>query len=82
MRSENKISQDQLIRRLSKRMKYPIGVNHFAVLIHGWLKKKPDQAPDVSTMRVRKSRDGYLWFNPREVEDLSRYAGYDLTRDP
>ena len=82
MKPENKISQDLLIRRLSQRMNYPIGINHFAVLIHGWMRRKPMEAPDVTTLRVRKNRDHYLWFTPREVEALSAYAGYDLTRDP
>lgn len=81
MKDEKKIPQAVLIERLSKKMNYPIRVNHFAVLVHGWMKRRPREAPDVTTLRVRRNRSGYLWFNPREVEDLSAYAGYDLTRD-
>lgn len=81
MKAEKKIPQAVLIERLSKKMNYPIGVNHFAVLLHGWMKRRPMEAPDVTTLRVRKNREHYLWFNPREVADLSKYAGYDLTRD-
>ena len=81
MRENKKISQAVLIERLSKKLHYPIGVNHFAVLMSGWMKKRPEQAPDVSTLRVRKNREGYVWLKPSEVADLSTYAGYDLTRD-
>ena len=81
MSTDKKISQSVLIERLGKKMQYPIGVNHFAVLMSGWIKKRPDQAPDISTLRVRKTRDGYVWLKPSEVADLSKYAGYDLTCD-
>ena len=81
MKKENKISQAVLIERLGNKMRYPIRENHFAVLMSGWMKKKPDQAPDVATLRVRKNRDGYVWLKPSEVADLSTYAGYDLTAD-
>ena len=81
MRENKKISQAVLIERLGKKMHYPIGVNHFAVLMSGWMKKRPDQAPDVATLRVRKNRDGYVWLKLSEVADLSVYAGYDLTTD-
>ena len=81
MSKEKKISQAVLIERLSKKLRYPIGVNHFAVLMSGWMKKRPEQAPDVATLRVRKNRDGHVWLKPTEVADLSTYAGYDLTRD-
>ena len=81
MKAENKISQAVLIERLGNKMHYPIRVNHFAVLMSGWMKKRPDQAPDVATLRVRKNRDGYVWLKPSEVADLSTYAGYDLTAD-
>ena len=81
MRAENKISQAVLIERLGKRLNYPIGVNHFAVLMSGWMKKRPEQAPDVATLRVRKNREGYVWLKPSEVADLSVYAGYDLSTD-
>lgn len=81
MNENKKISQAVLIERLGKKIHYPIGVNHFAVLMHGWIKKRPEQAPDITTLRVRKNREGYVWLKPSEVADLSVYAGYDLTRD-
>ena len=81
MKNDKKIFQAVLIKRLSKRLNYPLGVNHFAVLMSGWMKKKPDQAPSVATLRVRKNRDGHVWLKPSEVADLSVYAGYDLTTD-
>ena len=81
MKVENKIPQILLIERLSKRLNYPITNAHFAVLMHGWTKKRPDQAPPFSTLAMRKKKDGFTWLTTREVEDLSRYAGYDLSYD-
>ena len=81
MNNDKKIAQDVLIERLGKRLNYPVTRAHFAVLVHGWSRKHPDQAPLFATLRYRKKREGYLWFNPTEVQDLSAYAGYDLTQD-
>ena len=81
MKPESKIPQQLLIERLSRKLNYPIGVNHFAVLVHAWMKKYPDATPEVGTLRARKCNDGYLWFKPDEVAALSHYAGYDLTQD-
>ena len=81
MKDEKKIPASTLIKRLSQRLHYPVTNAHLAVLVHGWSKKHPTQAPLFSTLRVRKKREGYLWFNPQEVRDLSVYAGYDLTED-
>ena len=80
MKTSNKIPLTELAMRLGKRMNYPIGMNHLAVLIHGWRKKRPKEAPAHGTLRERKRKDGYPWLTPREVEDLSAYAGYDLTQ--
>ena len=81
MNPEKKIAQAVLIERLGKRLNYPITNAHFAVLVHGWSRKHPEQAPLFATLRNRKKREGYLWFSPNEVRNLSAYAGYDLTHD-
>ena len=81
MNNEKKIAQAVLIERLGKRLNYPITRAHFAVLVHGWSRKHPEQAPLFATLRIRKKREGYLWFSPSEVQNLSAYAGYDLTED-
>ena len=81
MKQSKKIPLDILIERLGKRLDYPVTNAHLAVLIHGWHKKHPDQAPCFETLRIRKKRDGVTWFTQQEVRDLSDYAGYDLTSD-
>ena len=81
MKTENKTSAKTIIDRLGKRLDYPITNAHLATLVHCWTKRHPDQAPSFSTLRQRKSTDGFLWFRPQEVKDLSDYAGYDLTKD-
>ena len=81
MIQDQKIPQSVLIQRLAKRLNYPVTIAHFAVLMHGWAKQHPEQAPLVGTLRMRKHNDGFLWFKPPEVADLSLYAGYDLTSD-
>ena len=81
MKQEKKIPMTVLIERLGKRLHYPVTYAHFGVLMHGWGKHRPDEAPEFSTLRYRKRRDGFLWFTAQEVVNLSRYAGYDLTSD-
>lgn len=80
MRADNKISQAELIRRLSRQMNYPIEVKHFAVLMHGWMRRRPELAPDVHTLFMRKKNNGYVWLTAEETASLSAYAGYDLTK--
>ena len=81
MKENNKITQDVLIERLGKRLDYPVTNAHFAVLVHGWAKKHPEQAPSIHTRIARKRVSGELWFTLGEVIRLSAYAGYDLTKD-
>ena len=81
MKSDKKIPLTTLVLRLGTAMNYPIGMNHLAVLIHGWMKRHPDQAPLFSTLSMRKRKDGYPWLTEKETAFLSRYAGYDLTKD-
>ena len=81
MRKEKKIPATVIIERLGKRLNYPINRAHLATLVHCWTKKHPDEAPTFGTLRIRKKRDGFLWFSAQEVRDLSAYAGYDMTED-
>ena len=81
MRTEKKTTQAVLMERLTGKLDYPIGVNHFAVLLHGWMRKHPKDAPTIQTLSARKRKDGFVWLSPREVTSLSAYAGYDLTTD-
>lgn len=74
-----KIPLTTVAERLGRAMNYTIGMNHLAVLIHGWAKRHPDEAPTFSTLSMRKKKDGEAWLSRRELSDLSRYAGYDLS---
>ena len=79
MREEKKISFWEITRRLSEVTGYTYTIGNIAVLMHGWTKKHPEQAPGVARLRVRKLRDGYGWLNPSELAHFSAYVGYDLT---
>ena len=78
MKKEKKIPMTSLVERLGVALEYPIGMNHLAVLIHGWTKNHPEQAPTYATLRIRKHRDGFAWLKADEVQNLSKYAGYKL----
>jgi len=78
MKEEKKIPLTEIAKRLGRAMHYPIGMNHVAVLMHGWAKKHPEQAPTFSTLSMRKKKDGFAWLKPEEIVFLSAYAGYDL----
>ena len=81
MTQDNKTPLTTLCERLTRHVGVPIGRNHLAVLMHGWTKKHPEQAPDFHRLSMRKKNDGFAWLNPRELRFLSNYAGYDLTHD-
>lgn len=78
MKQSNKIPLSLIRERLSKAIDYPLGNNHIAVLVHGWMRRHPEQAPDVSTLRKRKNKDGFTWLTHREAIDLAHYAGYKI----
>ena len=77
---KEKIPLTEVTERLGRRLNYHVGMNHLAVLIHGWRKKHPDQAPSFEALRQRKIKDGWPWLTPAETAFLSAYAGYDLTK--
>ena len=79
MRKSLKIPLSEVCKRLGKAMNYTVGMNHIAILMHGWQKRRPDEAPTFSTLSMRKKNDGEAWLSQRELTALSSYAGYDLT---
>ena len=79
MKTTTKIPMTEVCKRLSRAINAPVGMNHLAVLMHGWTKKHPDEAPAFSTLSMRKKKDGYAWLKPPELQFLGRYAGYDLS---
>ena len=76
--NETKIPIETVAARLEKALQCDVGMEGVEVLLHGFVRKG---FLSRDTMRQRKQRDGYLWFNPYELENFSRYAGYDLSRD-
>ena len=81
MKTENKIPLNTICERFAKRLNYNFITAHLAVLMHCWRNKHPDEAPSFDRLKHRKFNDGYAWLNPRELTDLSRYAGYDVTHE-
>lgn len=76
----DKVPLDEVVARFGRVLQYPFGRNHLAVLMHGWAKKHPEQAPSFAALSMRKRKDGFPWLNKRELTDLGRYAGYDITQ--
>ena len=81
MKEEKKIPLTSIAEALGKAMNYPIGMNHLAVLMHVWMKRRPDEAPCFGTLRIRKQRDGYAWLKSEELALLERYAGYPIAEN-
>jgi len=78
MHKTRKIPFSVLVERLSAQVGAPLGMNHLAVLMHGWRKKYPGQAPEFHTLRMRKVKDGFPWLSYSEALLLEQYAGYKL----
>ena len=78
MTQTNKIPLTTVMERLSEAVGWEVRPKHIAVLIHGWRKKKPHEAPSVATLYERKKKDGFAWLTRQETADLSRYAGYEI----
>ena len=78
MKQERKIPFTVICQRLSKAIKAPVGMNHLAILMHGWHKRHPDEAPPFGTLRMRKKKDGYPWLTTQEAQLLGVYAGYKI----
>ena len=68
---KNQIAKTLLVERLSKYIDAPVGSEELRTLLYGWTYKDKDLWEAV------RHRD---WLYDYEVQDLSRYAGYDLLK--
>ena len=79
MKQNKKISFREIAVRLGEAADYTYTLDDVAILMYGWTKKHPDQAPGVQKLNVRRHRNGFRWLNPSELAHFSAYVGYDLT---
>ena len=68
-----KISKKQLARNLSKTIDEDVGLKGLNTLIYGWLRWRK------YGRKYRKVIGNRKWLYIVEVQDLSEYAGYDLS---
>ena len=71
-----RIPKQQLAANLQQHLQAPVGIQGLNTLIHGWLKHRRYGQSYYEAVRHRD------WLYITEVQDLSRYAGYDLTDFP
>ena len=71
-----RITKQQLAANLQQHLQAPVGIQGLNTLIHGWLKHRRYGQSYYEAVRHRD------WLYITEVQDLSRYAGYDLTDFP
>ena len=69
-----RISNDELVKRLEAAIGKPVGIEGLNILIYGWKKFRHYGAKYCDAL---KHRD---WLYIVEVQDFSTYAGYDLAR--
>lgn len=69
-----KISKKQLVRNLEKNIHATVGLGGLNTLIYGWLRWRK------YGKKYRKAIANRDWLYIVEVQDLSDYAGYDLSR--
>ena len=69
-----RISKKQLARNLERNIHATVGLNGLNTLIYGWLRWRKY---GKKYRKVIANRD---WLYIVEVQDLSEYAGYDLSR--
>ena len=69
-----KISKKQIARNLDKAIKHEVGEKGLQILIHGWLKYRK------YGKKYRNKLYNRNWLFIVEVNDLSEYAGYDLSK--
>lgn len=67
-----RISKDELVRRLETAIGKSVGVEGLNILLYGWKKFRKFGAKYCDAL---KHRD---WLYSVEVMDFSNYAGYDL----
>ena len=71
-----RIPKSQLTQALNAALRSDVGIQGLNTLIHGWLKHRRYGQSYYEAVRHRD------WLYITEVQDLSRYAGYDLTDFP
>ena len=68
-----RISKEQLARNLSRAIEEEVGMAGLQTMIYGWLKYRKYGKKYRHAIHARD----YLFIT--EVQDLSEYAGYDLS---
>ena len=68
-----RISKEELARRLDAVLGEPVGMAGLNILLYGWKKKRHYGAKYCHALEARN------WMYIVEVMDLSDYAQYDLT---
>ena len=68
-----RISKEQLARNLSRAIEEEVGMTGLQTMIYGWLKYRKYSKKYRHAIHARD----YLFST--EVQDLSEYAGYDLS---
>ena len=68
---KNQISKTLLVERISQCINAPVTLDDLRTLLYGWTCKDKDLWEAV------RHRD---WLYDYEVQDFSRYAGYDLLK--
>ncbi len=68
-----RISKEQLARNLSRTIEEDVGMSGLQTMIYGWLKYRKYGKKYRHAIHARD----YLFIT--EVQDLSEYAGYDLS---
>ena len=68
----DRILKTELAARLDAAIHYPAGMDGLNILLYGWTRKDPQ-------LRVNIHHRDWLYLT--EVQSLSTYAGYDLTKN-
>ena len=69
-----RISKHELCASLNRALQSDVGIKGLNILIHGWLKHRRYGHSYYEALRHRE------WLYVTEVQDLSEYAGYDLSK--
>ena len=78
MKEDKKIFFTEIAKRLDKAINAKVGVKGLEILVAGMVRKKLLKR---STLSTRKRIDGEFWLTAKEINRLSRYAGYDFTQN-
>ena len=68
----DRITKTELAARLDAAIHYPAGMEGLNILLYGWTRKDPQ-------LRINIHHRDWLYLT--EVQSLSAYAGYDLTKN-